>query len=124
MGHSLKKDNKQPLKTCKKSHNSKIKEPQVDDLSPIPTDKVKPVVYTIGCWLRVYDLSLFSASLLYFLYANLITLLFRLDCLTDYWFNVGAYLSLRMSECVNPVLYNLASKKMRKASLNVLNNLR
>ncbi|CAK8671110.1 unnamed protein product [Clavelina lepadiformis] len=46
------------------------------------------------------------------------------DPLFDYWFHVGAYFCLRFSECLNPVMYNLASTKMREASKDVLWTLR
>ncbi|XP_078485010.1 growth hormone secretagogue receptor type 1-like [Ciona intestinalis] len=39
---------------------------------------------------------------------------------TDYWFGVASYLCLRISECMNPVMYNLGSTNMRKESLRVL----
>lgn len=34
----------------------------------------------------------------------------------DYWFGVGSYLCLRFSECLNPLMYNLGSNKLRKAT--------
>ena len=34
----------------------------------------------------------------------------------DYWFGVVSYLCLRLSECMNPVMYNLGSGKIRKAT--------
>ncbi|CAK8671109.1 unnamed protein product [Clavelina lepadiformis] len=44
--------------------------------------------------------------------------------LFDYWFHVTAYFCLRFSECLNPVMYNLASTKMKEASKDVLWTLR
>ena len=32
----------------------------------------------------------------------------------DYWFGVVSYLLLRLSECMNPVMYNLGSSNIRK----------
>lgn len=41
----------------------------------------------------------------------------------DYWTGIAAYFCLRLSECMNPVAYNAASNKMRKASKNVIKHL-
>jgi len=38
----------------------------------------------------------------------------------DYWINLSCYFCLRLSECMNPFLYNVASTKMRKASLRAV----
>ena len=35
---------------------------------------------------------------------------------TDYWFGVSSYLCLRFSECLNPLMYNLGSNKLRKGT--------
>ncbi|XP_078492700.1 uncharacterized protein LOC100180797 isoform X2 [Ciona intestinalis] len=42
----------------------------------------------------------------------------------DYWFHVAAFFCLRLSECFNPVLYNIASVQMRHASREVLVRIR
>ena len=34
----------------------------------------------------------------------------------DYWFGIVSYLSLRFSECMNPIVYNLGSSKIRNAT--------
>ena len=38
----------------------------------------------------------------------------------DYWFGVVSYLCLRFSECLNPIIYNLGSGKIRKATKKLL----
>ena len=38
----------------------------------------------------------------------------------DYWFGVLSYLCLRFSECLNPLIYNLGSNKMRRATRKLL----
>jgi len=38
------------------------------------------------------------------------------SCSLDYWFGVASYLCLRLSECMNPLMYNLGSSNMRHAS--------
>ena len=43
--------------------------------------------------------------------------------LLDYWFGIGSYLCLRFSECLNPVMYNLGSNKLRLASTKLLRKL-
>ena len=42
----------------------------------------------------------------------------------DYWFGIVSYLSLRFSECLNPVMYNLGSGKLRKETLKMLKKLK
>ena len=37
--------------------------------------------------------------------------------------NLTCYVCLRLSECMNPFLYNVASKKMRRASLRTIGRL-
>ena len=39
---------------------------------------------------------------------------------TDYWFGMIEYFFLRFSECLNPVIYNLGSAKMRKCTTEFL----
>ena len=38
----------------------------------------------------------------------------------DYWFGVISYLCLRLSECMNPVMYNLGSSNIRSATKKLL----
>jgi len=38
----------------------------------------------------------------------------------DYWFGVVSYLCLRLSECMNPVMYNLGSSNIRQATKKLL----
>ena len=38
----------------------------------------------------------------------------------DYWFGIGSYLCLHFSECLNPVMYNLGSNKLRLSSKKLL----
>ena len=40
--------------------------------------------------------------------------------LIDYWFAITSYLCLRFSECLNPIIYNLGSSKMRMATKKLL----
>ena len=40
--------------------------------------------------------------------------------LIDYWFGITSYLCLRFSECLNPIIYNLGSSKMRMATKKLL----
>ncbi|CAK8688123.1 unnamed protein product [Clavelina lepadiformis] len=42
---------------------------------------------------------------------------------TDYWFGVASYLCLRLSECMNPVMYNLGSGNIRASSRRLLRKL-
>nr|XP_026691624.1 growth hormone secretagogue receptor type 1-like [Ciona intestinalis] len=42
------------------------------------------------------------------------------DKALHWWLGVGEYLCLRVSECLNPIFYNLASSKMRKETTNYL----
>ena len=42
----------------------------------------------------------------------------------DYWFGICSYLCLRLSECLNPVMYNLGSGKLRRETWKVLKGLR
>ena len=42
----------------------------------------------------------------------------------DYWFGMVSYLSLRFSECLNPVMYNLGSGKLRRETAEMLKRLR
>ena len=42
------------------------------------------------------------------------------DPFTDYWFGVVSYLCLRVSECMNPVIYNLASSNIGGATRKML----
>nr|XP_039272998.1 growth hormone secretagogue receptor type 1-like [Styela clava] len=46
------------------------------------------------------------------------------DYRLDYWIHVGAYFCLRMSECFNPIIYNIASASMRKASKRTIHFIR
>jgi len=39
---------------------------------------------------------------------------------TDYWISMAVYICLRLSECMNPFLYNMASTKMRRASMRAI----
>ena len=39
-----------------------------------------------------------------------------------YWLEVGCYFCLRFSECLNPVMYNLGSNKLRRETETVLQN--
>ena len=41
----------------------------------------------------------------------------------DYWIGVVAYLILRLSECLNPVMYNLGCRDMRRATLRFLSSI-
>ena len=41
----------------------------------------------------------------------------------NYWFSVLEYLLLRISECLNPIFYNLGSNQMRRCTLNLLNKM-
>ncbi|CAK8671111.1 unnamed protein product [Clavelina lepadiformis] len=78
-----------------------------------------------------YQLALISTSFLigyvpmtsYMLWTTRSTKKQSFGCGFDYWFNVGAYFALRFSECLNPVMYNLASTKMRESSKNVVTTL-
>ena len=38
----------------------------------------------------------------------------------DYWFGVVSYLFLRLSECLNPVMYNLGSNNIRRETKRLL----
>ena len=38
----------------------------------------------------------------------------------NYWFSVSEYLLLRISECLNPVFYNLGSNQMRRCTMKLL----
>ena len=38
----------------------------------------------------------------------------------NYWFSVSEYLLLRISECLNPIFYNLGSNQMRRCTLKLL----
>ena len=38
----------------------------------------------------------------------------------DYWFGVLSYLCLRISECLNPVMYNLGSQNIRRETKRLL----
>ncbi|CBY12798.1 unnamed protein product [Oikopleura dioica] len=38
----------------------------------------------------------------------------------DYWMNLLCYVCLRLSECMNPFLYNVASTKMRRSSIRAV----
>ena len=38
----------------------------------------------------------------------------------DYWFGVVSYLCLRLSECMNPIMYNLGSSNIRNATKKLL----
>ena len=42
----------------------------------------------------------------------------------DYWFGVCSYLCLRMSECLNPLMYCMGSGKLRRETWRVLEGLR
>ena len=42
----------------------------------------------------------------------------------DYWFGVFSYLTLRLSECMNPLMYNLGSSILRKETLKLLHKIR
>ena len=42
-----------------------------------------------------------------------------IDGKLDYWFGVASYLCLRLSECMNPIMYNLGSSNIRKATKNL-----
>ena len=46
----------------------------------------------------------------------------RYYLLADYWFGMIEYLLLRFSECLNPLFYNLGSRKMRKHTVMLLKN--
>ena len=41
----------------------------------------------------------------------------------NYWFSVSEYILLRISECVNPIFYNLGSNQMRRCTLKLLNKM-
>ena len=41
----------------------------------------------------------------------------------DYWFGVASYLSLRLSECMNPLMYNLGSSSLRRHSKKLWKNI-
>lgn len=43
--------------------------------------------------------------------------------LVDYWLAVSAYFALRLSECMNPIAYNVSSEKMRLSSMQVLRSM-
>nr|XP_026690745.1 blue-sensitive opsin-like [Ciona intestinalis] len=38
----------------------------------------------------------------------------------DYWFGMSEYFCIRISECLNPIFYNLGSAKMRKCTAGLL----
>jgi len=38
----------------------------------------------------------------------------------DYWFGFGSYMMLRFSECLNPIIYNLGSERIRKSTIRFL----
>ncbi|CAK8674931.1 unnamed protein product [Clavelina lepadiformis] len=38
----------------------------------------------------------------------------------DWWFGVAEHICLRLSECLNPIFYNIASRKMRKETIGFL----
>ena len=38
----------------------------------------------------------------------------------EYWFGAVSYLCLRMSECLNPVIYNLGSRNIRRETKRLL----
>lgn len=40
----------------------------------------------------------------------------------DYWFGVVSYITLRISECLNPVMYNIGCRNMREASYDFIRN--
>lgn len=42
----------------------------------------------------------------------------------DYWVGFSSYICLRLSECLNPVFYNIGSSKMRKCTKNYLTSSR
>ena len=41
------------------------------------------------------------------------------DSEIDYWFGVVSYLCLRLSECMNPIMYNLGSGNIRRETKNL-----
>ena len=45
------------------------------------------------------------------------------DRVIDYWFGVIAYICLRISECMNPIIYNLASSNIGDATRKLLRNI-
>ena len=48
------------------------------------------------------------------------TLTSKPDPSFDYWFGVVSYLCLRISECLNPVVYNLGSRNIRRETKKLL----
>ena len=48
------------------------------------------------------------------------TLTSKPDPSFDYWFGVVSYLCLRISECLNPVMYNLGSQNIRRETKRLL----
>lgn len=42
------------------------------------------------------------------------------DTKLDYWFGVVSYLCVRLSECLNPLMYNLGCRNIRRETLKFL----
>nr|CAB3249004.1 growth hormone secretagogue receptor type 1-like [Phallusia mammillata] len=56
----------------------------------------------------------------YHIYATTTKAITHHDEVVHWWFGMSEYMLLRLSECLNPIFYNLASSSMRKETKSVL----